>query len=160
MKRAFEPVVEPVAPPTTLLEALLAAPQLRQIPADVFKYLVVPFARSRVEVTAEVWREAIQKGEDLLAAPELELQVDGSPQPEVKAYFDELVGCGNIADQHAALVHRGDLAHLLLLAVYGAPHGLWIHYSVLRKLTAKFLPDGRSNYYLERQYERLMGVTN
>ena len=96
MKRAFEPVVEPVAPPTTLLEALLAAPQLRQIPADVFKYLVVPFAQCPFESVLNAWEEVGGHSAQhvmrapLPAAPALALLPNGAVRPEVQAYFDGL----------------------------------------------------------------------
>ena len=96
MKRAFEPVVEPVPPPTTLLEALLAAPQLRQIPAAVFKYLVVPFAQCPFESVLNAWEEVGGHSAQhvmrapLPAAPALALLPNGAVRPEVQAYFDGL----------------------------------------------------------------------
>ena len=115
MKRAFEPVVEPVAPPTTLLEALLAAPQLRQIPAAVFKYLVVPYARSPVEAAFQAWTEKFK------------------------------------------LESRGDWVHLLLLAVYGVPRGVFLgNYGPLAGWLCGVRGEWEKPYaWLNPEYQRL-----
>ena len=186
MKRAFEPVAPPPTTQHAALMAApqlyWIPPEVLQFAVE---YAQSP-VEAAFEAWTEKFKQGLPRG-PLPAAPALALLPDGSVQLEVQAYFKELTRgsvdsatlhhhtmysphfydrlydghgrtlYGYLADQLFKLESREDWVHMLLLAVYGVPRGVFLgNYGPLAGWLCGVRGEWeKPNAWLNTEYQRL-----